>query len=52
MENIEVAFTALGRCDVVAQLKSENIETLSKTVFKIATLPGVTATETLIEAVM
>ncbi len=52
LTGVKRAFSVLGRCDVLAELEAVDIKGLSKTVWKIATTPGVTATETLAEAVV
>lgn len=52
LTGVKIAFSVFGRCDVLAEIEAVDIKILSETVRKIATLPGVTATETLVEALM
>jgi len=50
LEGVVVAFSASGRWDVITEIEVANMKTLSDLVLKINGLPGVRATETLVEA--
>lgn len=52
LAGVKRAFSVLGRCDVMAELEAVDIKRLSETMWKITTMPGVTATETLVEALV
>ena len=49
MAGVKRAFGAVGRWDVVSELKATDLETLRDVVMKIHDLPGVRVTETLVE---
>ena len=48
-DEVEKTFTVLGRYDVVADLKADNYESLSKTILRIGKIAGIVFTETLVE---
>jgi len=49
LEGVVVAFSASGRWDVVAEIEVADMMALSDLMLKINGLPGVRATETLVE---
>ena len=49
LDGVERAFTVLGRYDVVADVETENLSKLSRTVLRMSRIAGVVFTETLIE---
>ncbi|RLI51767.1 Lrp/AsnC family transcriptional regulator [Candidatus Bathyarchaeota archaeon] len=48
IEGVKIAFSVLGRTDVVASVEASTLEELSILAFKIGGTPGVIATETLV----
>ncbi|KPV64636.1 MAG: AsnC family protein [Candidatus Bathyarchaeota archaeon BA2] len=52
LAGVKRAFSVLGRCDVVAEIEAVDVKTLSEITWKITRLLGVTATETLMEALI
>jgi len=48
IEGVKIAFSVLGRTDVVASVETSTLEELSILAFKIGGTPGVIATETLV----
>lgn len=52
LAGVKRAFSVLGRCDVVAEIEAADAKTLSEITWKVTRLPGVTATETLMEALV
>ncbi len=49
IKGVKAAFPVLGRTDVVANINANELTDISKLVFTIGNLQGVTETETLIE---
>ncbi|MBS7657893.1 MAG: Lrp/AsnC ligand binding domain-containing protein [Candidatus Bathyarchaeia archaeon] len=49
-EGVKDVFTVFGRYDVVVDLEALDLESLTKTAFKMGNIAGVVFTETLIEA--
>jgi uncharacterized protein with GYD domain len=49
-EGVKDVFTVFGRYDVVIDLEASDMESLTKTAFKMGNIAGVVFTETLIEA--
>jgi len=52
VEGVKIAFSVLGRCDIIAWIETEDMKALGSTVSKIATTPGVIGTESLVEALI
>jgi uncharacterized protein with GYD domain len=48
-EGVKDVFTVFGRYDVGVDLEASNLESLTKTAFKMGNISGVVFTETLIE---
>ncbi|MGQ9468375.1 MAG: Lrp/AsnC ligand binding domain-containing protein [Nitrososphaerales archaeon] len=48
IKGIKIAFSVLGRTDVVANVEATNLKELSTLALKIGSIDGVLATETLI----
>ncbi len=48
IEGVKMAFSVLGRTDVVASVEVTTLKKLSAVAFKVGESPGVTATETLV----
>ncbi len=48
LKGVKIAFPVLGRTDVVANVETTTLKRLSILAFEIGTVPGVTATETLV----
>jgi len=46
------AFSAAGRWDVIAEIEATNMKALTEIALKINEMPGIQATETLVEATL
>jgi len=46
------AFSAAGRWDVIAEIEAPDMKALTNTALKINEMPGIRATETLVEATL
>ncbi len=46
------AFSAAGRWDVIAEIEAPNMKALTDIALKINAMPGIKATETLVEATL
>jgi DNA-binding Lrp family transcriptional regulator len=52
IKGVARAFSASGRWDVIAEVEVADVKTLTKIALSINGLPGVKATETLVESVL
>ncbi|MBS7610218.1 Lrp/AsnC ligand binding domain-containing protein [Candidatus Bathyarchaeota archaeon] len=48
-KEVKMAFPVLGRWDVVADVETQNFQSLGRLIMKIGTLGGIVFTETLVE---
>ena len=52
IDGVKVAFSVLGRCDIIAWVEAEDMKALGSAVSKIAMTSGVIGTESLVKALI